>query len=142
MRSRVRNLFGFVFLLGAAPAFSASVSDVMPFSNHRTAVNERLTLTLTDAAERSVQDVVVRATGGVDTSGWILIAVLHGPDAALVQEGQRVRAFSVNARTRLHVARVTRVTRQQNGVRVEATLEGRVLGISTRYLMEIVTGSI
>jgi len=114
----------------------------MPFSNHRTAVNERLTLTLTDAAERSVQDVVVRATGGVDTSGWILIAVLHGPDAALVQEGQRVRAFSVNARTRLHVARVTRVTRQQNGVRVEATLEGRVLGISTRYLMEIVTGSI
>jgi hypothetical protein len=42
----------------------------------------------------------------------------------------------------MHLARVTRVTKQQNGVRVEATLETRVLGIYTRYLMEILTESI
>jgi len=60
----------------------------------------------------------------------------------LVREGQRVRAFSVNSRTRMHLARVTRVTRQQNGVRVEAKLAARVLGTSTRYLMEILTESI
>ena len=50
-----------------------------------------------------------------------------------------MRAFSVNSRRRMHPALVTRVTRQQNGVRVEATLEARVLGVATRYLMEIVT---
>jgi len=89
-----------------------------------------------------VQTSVVRTTGGVDTTGWILIAVLHGADAALVQEGQQVRAFSVNSRTRMHLARVTRVTRQQSGVRLEATLAARVLGTSTRYLMEISVESI
>ena len=96
-----------------------------------------------EAAKPPVQTGVLRTTGGVDTTGRILIAVVHGPDAALVQEGQQVRAFSVNSRTRLHLARVTRLTRQQSGgVRVEATLEARVLGTSTRYLMEIVIGSI
>jgi hypothetical protein len=92
--------------------------------------------------ERPLQTRIVRATGGIDTTGWVLIAVVHGPDAAAVQEGQLVRAFSVNARTRLHLARITRVIPQQGGIRVEATLEVRVLGTSTRYLMEIVTEAI
>ena len=84
----------------------------------------------------------MRTTGGVDTRGWVLIAMVHGPDAELVKEGQQVRAYSVNSRTRLHLARVTRVIRQPSGLYVEATLEVRVLGTSTRYLMEIDTGSI
>jgi hypothetical protein len=116
MRNCTRALFELAILLVSAPALYA--------------------------AERAPQTHVVRTTGGIDTTGWVLIAVLHGPDAAVVQEGQLVRAFSINARTRLHVARVTRVTPQQSGVRVEATLATRVLGTSTRYLMEIVTGAI
>jgi hypothetical protein len=54
-----------------------------------------------EAAKPPVQIRVVRTTAGVDTTGWILIAVVHGPDAAVVWEGQRVRAFSVNSRRRL-----------------------------------------
>ena len=145
MRSRVRSLLGFTVLLAVAPAFSAGVRDFTRPSNHGAAVNDteasELTLTLTEAAKRPIQ-TWVRTAGRVDSTGWILIAVLHGPDAALVREGQRVRAFSVNSRTRMRLARVTRVTRQQNGVRVEATLAARVLGDTTRYLMEIVTESI
>jgi hypothetical protein len=127
MRDGLRNVFGVAVLLAAAPASSAAIHD---------------TLILGDAAQPSVQVRVIRTTGGIDTTGWVLIAVVRGPDAALVREGQLVRAFSVNSRTRMHLARVTRVTKQQNGVRVEATLETRVLGIYTRYLMEILTESI
>ena len=97
---------------------------------------------LAEGTKPPVQTGLLRTTGGIDTTGWVLIAVVHGPDAALVREGQLVRAFSVNSRTRMHLARVTRVTKQQSGVRVEATLETRVLGTFTRYLMEIVTESI
>ena len=100
------------------------------------------TAAIPEAAKPLVQTGVVRTTGGVDTTGWVLIAVVHGLDAAVVREGQQVRAFSVNSRRRMHLARVTRVTRQQSGVRVEATLAARVLGTSTRYLLEIVTESI
>ena len=132
MRSRARNLFAFALLLAVAPGFSAGARDFTPSNSHRMAV---------ESAKRPVQTSVVRTTGGVDIRGWILIAILHGPDAELVHEGQQVRAFSVNSRTRLHLARVTRVTKQQDGVRVEATLAARVLGISTRYLMEIVIES-
>jgi hypothetical protein len=138
MRSRARNLFGFTLLLAVALGFSAGARDFTPSNDHRAAVDDRI---LTESAKRPVQTSVVRTTGGVDTRGWILIAILHGPDAELVHEGQQVRAFSVNSRTRLHLARVTRVIKQQDGVRVEATLAARVLGISTRYLMEIVIES-
>src|SRR5262245_4718025 len=140
MRSRVRNLLGLAFLLAVAAAFAAGVHDVTQSNNHRMAVDDRrdsaLTSILSEAAARPVQTWVVRTTGGIDTTGRVLIAVLHGREAALVKEGQSVRAFSVNSRTHMHLARVTRVTRHQSGVRVEATLEVRVLGVSTRYLME------
>jgi hypothetical protein len=121
--------FGFASLIVAGPAFAAGVRD-------------GLSIIVAEAEQSQGQGFVVRTTGGIDTTGWVLIAVLRGPDAALVREGQLVRAFSVNARRRMHPARITRVTTQQNGVRVEATLETRVLGISTRYMMEIVTESI
>jgi len=127
MRNCLRIVLAVAVLLAVAPASSAAVHDA---------------LILAEAAQPSVQIGVIRTTGGIDTTGWVLIALLHGPDAALVREGQLVRAFSVNSRTRMHLARVTRVTTQQNGVRVEATLENRVLGTFTRYLMEIVTESI
>jgi hypothetical protein len=132
-------------LLAVAPVFYLGVRDFTRSGNHRTAIDDgvsQITLILGEAAQHPFQATVVRTTAGVDATGWVLIAVVHGPDAALVREGQRVRAFSVNSRRRIHLARVTRVTTQQDGVRVEATLAARVLGVSTRYLMEIVTESI
>ena len=126
--TRIRSVLGISVLLAGSLVWSAVAGD--------------FTLMRAEAAEHPVQSHVVRTTGGIDTTGWVLIAVLHGPDAALVEEGQQVRAFSVNARTRLHLARVTRVRRMENGVRIEARLASRVLGTSTRYLMEIVTASI
>ena len=134
MRNHVPNVLAAV-LLAAAPALSAGARDFA-------AIDDRVTLILAEAPQHPAQTAVVRTTAGADTTGWVLIAVVHGPDAALVREGQLVRAFSVNSRRRVHLARVTRVTRLQNRVRVEATLAARVLGVSTRYLMEIVTESI
>ena len=130
MRSyrRFLTVFGVSCVIAAAPALAASVRDV-----HES---------VAEAKKAPEQGFVVRTTGGIDTTGRVLIAVLHGADAALVREGQFVRAFSVNARRRMHPALVTRVIQLQNGVRVEATLEARVLGVATRYLMEIVTESI
>ena len=145
MRRPFRNLFGFAVLLAVAPASSATIHDVAGYDTGTTSFDDsesELTLILAEAAKPPGQTGLVRTTGGIDTTGWVLIAVVHGADAALVREGQLVRAFSVNSRTRMHLARVTRVTKQQNSVRVEATLETRVLGIFTRYLMEIVTESI
>jgi hypothetical protein len=143
---RLRRVFVLVaVLLAVGPAFSAGVRDFSRSSNHRTAIDDReseLTLILAEEAHHPIQTAVVRTTGGIDTTGWVLIALVHGSDAALVREGQQVRAFSVNARRRMHLARVTRVTRQQSGIRVEATLSARVLGVSTRYLIEIVTETI
>src|SRR5262249_18773515 len=136
-------LFEFAALLAAAFSSPTNAHDFTPSSNHRTAVDGRTsTYTLVQLTTSHAQTSVVRTTGGVDATGWVLIAVLHGPYAALVQEGQQVRVFSVYSRTRMHLARVTRVIKQQNGVRVEATLEARVLGLPIRYLMEIVIGSI
>jgi hypothetical protein len=126
MIGRVRGLSGFALLLALAPVYGV----------------ERERNLVTDAAASPAQTRVVRTTGGIDTTGWVLIAFVQGPDAALIREGQPVRAFSINARTRLHLARVTRVTRRQSGVRLEATLDERVLGVATRYLMEIATDTI
>ena len=124
MRSRIFLMFA--VLIAVAPAAAASIRENAA----------------AEAAKPSDQTRVVRTTGGIDTSGWVLIAVVHGADADLIKEGQQVLAYSVNARTRMHAARVTRITKQSTGVRVEATLAARVLGTSTRYLMEIVTESI
>jgi hypothetical protein len=125
---RRRIFLVFAVLIAAAPAGAAAIHDI------QNAVAE--------AAKSPGQTRMVRTTAGIDTSGWVLIAVVHGPDAALIKEGQQVLAFSVNARTRIHMATITRVTRQSGAVRVEAKLAVRTLGIATRYLMEIVTESI
>src|SRR5262245_56387114 len=141
MRIRVERLLCVVALIAATPAFAAGVRDFTRPANAGTAVNDtqasELTLTLTEAAMRPIQ-TWVRTAGNVDSTGKILTAVLRSPDAALVQEGQRLRAFSVNSRTRMHLARVSRVTKQNGGVSVEATLPVQVPNDGSRYLMEIV----
>ena len=141
MRNRVESLLCVAALIAATPAFSASVRDFTRPSDSGTAVNDaqasELTLTLTEAAMRPIQ-TSVRTAGTVDVTGRVLTAVLRSPDADLVQEGQRLRAFSVNSRTRMHLARVSRVTKQDGRVSVEATLPVQVPNDGARYLMEIV----
>jgi len=135
----------FGLLILAADGMPKATTELTRSNNHQTTIDNgdsACTLLLTEVANAPVQAGVVRTTGGADTTGWVLIAIVHGPDAELIREGQRVRAFSINSRRRVHLARVTRVTRQQGGVRVEATLAARVLGVSTRYVMEIVTDPI
>ena len=141
MRSRVERLLCVAALIAATPAFSAGVRDFTRPGNAGTAVNEtqasELTLTLTEVAMRPIQ-TWVRTAGSVDSSGRILTAALRSPDADLVQEGQRLRAFSVNSRTRMHLGRVSRVTKQNGGASIEATLPIQVPNDGSRYLMEIV----
>jgi len=142
MRCRVERLLCVAALVAATPAFAASVRDFTRPSTSGTVVNDaqasELTLTLTEAAMRPIQ-IMVRTAGTIDNTGRVLTAVLRGPEASLVQEGQRLRAFSVNSRTRMNLARVTRVTRRQGDVLVEASLAAQVPADGARYLMEIVT---
>jgi methionine-rich copper-binding protein CopC len=140
MRRNVERLLCVAALLAAIPALSAGVRDFTRPSDSGTAVSEtqasELTLTLTEAAMRAIQ-TWVRTAGTVDSTGRILTAVLRSPDADLVQEGQRLRAFSVNQRTRMHLGRVSRVTKQNGSASIEATLPIQVPN-DARYLMEIV----
>ena len=141
MRRCVERLLCVAALVAATPAFAASVRDFTRPGNSGTVVNDaqasELTLTLTEAAMRPIQ-TWVRTAGTVDSTGRILTAVLRTPDANLVQEGQRLRAYSINSRTRMHLARVSRVTKQNGGASVEATLPIQVPNDGARYLMEIV----
>ena len=141
MRRRFERLFCVAALIAATPAFSAGVRVFTRPNDPGTAVNEaqasELTLTLTEAAMRPIQSLV-RTAGTVDSTGKTLTTVLRSPEGGLVQEGQRLRAFSVNSRTRMHLARVTRAAKQQGGVLVEATLAAPVPSDGSRYLMEIV----
>jgi methionine-rich copper-binding protein CopC len=141
MLGRFLNPLCLAALVAAAPASGASVREFTRPSDQGTAVTDtqasELTLTLTEAAMRPIQ-TWVRTAGTVDSTGRVLTAGLGSSDAELVQEGQRARAFSVNSRTRMHLARVSRVTKRQGGAVVEATLPIQVPTDGSRYLMEIV----
>ncbi|HEX5059716.1 MAG TPA: hypothetical protein VFV99_10170 [Kofleriaceae bacterium] len=107
-----------------------------------TAVTEEqaseLTLTLTVAESRPIQ-TWVRTAGVLDTAGKVLTAQLRPAEAELVEVGQRVRTFSVNSRSQMVQAKVTRVTPRPGGATVEATLATAVANNGARHLMEIVT---
>ena len=107
-----------------------------------TAVTERqaseLTLTLTVASSRPIQ-TWVRTAGVLDGAGRVLTAQLRSADAELVKVGQRVRTFSLNSRSQMVQAKITRVTPRPGGATVEATLAAAVANDGARHLMEIVT---
>jgi len=107
-----------------------------------TAVTEQqaseLTLTLTVASSRPIQ-TWVRTAGVLDGAGRVLTAQLRSADAELVKVGQRVRTFSLNSRTQMVQAKITRVTPRPGGATVEATLAAAVANDGARHLMEIVT---
>lgn len=106
-----------------------------------TAVSEaqasELTLTLTEAAVRPIQ-TWVRTAGALDGTSRVLTAHLRSPEAELVEVGQRLRCFSVNSRSQMYQARVTRVTPEPGGAVVEATIAAAARNDGARYLMEIV----
>jgi hypothetical protein len=107
-----------------------------------TAVTEEqaseLTLTLTVASFRPIQ-TWVRTAGVLDNAGKVLTAQLRSPEAELVELGQRVRTYSVDTRTQMIQAKVTRVTPRPGGATIEATLAAAVANHGARHLMEIVT---
>jgi len=107
-----------------------------------TAVTEEqaseLTLTLTVAASRPIQ-TWVRTAGVLTGAGRVLTAEVRSPEAELVAVGQRVRTFSLNSRSQMVQARITRVTPRAGGATVEATLAAAVANDGARHLMEIVT---
>ena len=123
----------------------AKASDVRAqtrlFRRGSTAVTEtqasELTLTLTEAAVRPIQ-TWIRTAGALDETRKILTTSLRSPEAELVQLGQRLRAFSVLSRTQMYQGKITRVTPQTGGARVEATLAAPARNDVARYLMEIV----
>jgi hypothetical protein len=128
-----------------APDGAAHHSDVRAqtrlFRRGSTAVTQaqasELTLTLTEAAMRPIQ-TWIRTAGTLDPSGKILTVDLPAPDAQIVQVGQRLRAFSVTTRTQMYQGKITRVTPQADGARVEATLAAPAPHQGIGYLMEIV----
>jgi hypothetical protein len=107
-----------------------------------TAVTEEqaseLTLTLTVAASRPIQ-TWIRTAGVLDGAGKVLTAQLRPAEAERVEVGQRVRTFSLNSRSQMVQAKITRVTPRSAGATVEATLATAVATDGARHLMEIVT---
>jgi hypothetical protein len=124
---------------------SRAPSDVRALTRlvHRssTAITEtqasELTLTLTEAAMRPIQ-TWVRTAGTLDGTGHVLTTFLRSPEAELIEVGQRLRTYSVASRTQMQQGRVTRVTSEAGGARVEATLTAAARTTGARYLMEIV----
>jgi len=95
-----------------------------------------LTLTVTAASHRAIQQIV-RTAGQLDSTRKTLTAQIDSPEAEFITVGQRVRAFSLLAKSSMFQAKVTRVTRVQNHAIVEATLSGEGRENSSNYVMEI-----
>jgi hypothetical protein len=106
------------------------------------AVNESqasdVTLTLNQVAVRPIQ-TWVRTAGKIDATQKKITAVVHGPEAAYVKVGQRVRAFPPESKNSMFQAWVTKVTPQPNGAAFEVTLSGIGHPNSANYVIEIVT---
>ena len=96
-----------------------------------------ITLTVTPISEQNVQSWV-RTAGTIDVSGKVVTANLSVRDGAMVQVGQRARAFQVASRSLMNQARITRVTPGSDSVRIEATLAGVATDRAAPYLLEIV----
>jgi len=95
-----------------------------------------LTLTLTAASHRSIQQII-RTAGELDKTRKSLTARIDSPEAEFVKVGQRVRAFSLQARSSMFQAKITRVTTVQDHLSVKATLSGQGLENTSNYVMEI-----
>jgi len=95
-----------------------------------------LTLTVTAASHRAIQQIV-RTAGQLDRTRKTLTVRIDSPEAEFITVGQRVRAFSLQAKSSMFQAKITRVTKVQDHAIVEATLSGEGLEHSSSYVMEI-----
>ena len=95
-----------------------------------------LTLTLTDAAMRPIQNWI-RTAGSVDKTGKVITTFLRLPESDLVRTGQRTQTYTVSTRTKMTVGYVTRIDKQKDGATVEVTLTAPVAE-GSGHLMEIV----
>jgi hypothetical protein len=143
MRGLLPPLAGSLALLIAATGAAQSVRDHTRLKpDGSTAVTEsqasELTLTLTEAAVRPIQ-LWVRTAGVVDDSGRTVTAFVPSAESAFVKVGQRVRAFSVQSRSSMYLARVVRIEAKPDGAVVTATIAGPGHQDSSRYVLEIVT---
>lgn len=129
-------------LLGESARGQGVRERTRPKTDGSTAVTEsqanELTLTLTEVAVRPVQ-VWVRTAGVVDSTRTTVTAFVSGADGTLISAGQRVRAFSPEARSSMYQATVSQVTPTNGGVVVSVTLSGQGRQDSSRYVLEIVT---
>jgi mono/diheme cytochrome c family protein len=94
------------------------------------------TISVSEVAVHPVQ-TVVRVAAELDGRGTVLRAVGHGEEAALLEVGQRARAFSAAARTLMHQARVTRIANNGDERTIEATLAAPVGSAGRDYIIEI-----
>ena len=98
---------------------------------------EELTLTVTPVAVRQLQ-TWIRTAGSLDERGKTLTAYLSGPEAALVQVGQRARAFPVGSRSSMYQAFVSRVAREGDRIRVDLELAATGHDRTAGHVVEIV----
>jgi hypothetical protein len=98
---------------------------------------EELTLTTTSATEQTIQ-TWVRTSAILDQTGKTLTAEIDSLQGALIQPGQRARAFQARSRASMYQARITRVTQQNDRMVVEAALTSSGADRTAPYLLEIV----
>jgi hypothetical protein len=130
-------------LIAATGAAAQSVRDHTRLKpDGSTVVTEsqasELTLTLTEAAVRPIQ-IWVRTAGAVDTTRRTVVAFVPSGESAFVKIGQRVRAFSVESRSSMYLARIARIEQRRNGAMVTAEMAAPGHQDSARYVLEIVT---
>jgi hypothetical protein len=139
------------FFLAAAILFGVTSVSVSAQSvrdhtrltpNRSTEVTEAqatdLTLTLTEASIRPIQ-IWVRTAGLVDDARKVVTAEIPADQGTRLRVGQRVRAFSPEARTRMYQAFVSQIVPDGTSVTVKATLMGQTVEKGRHYILEIVT---
>jgi multidrug efflux pump subunit AcrA (membrane-fusion protein) len=137
-----RALLLLVLLMVAGTSAAQGIRDRIRIRDRGTVVSdaqaEALTLTLAPVTPRSIQ-TWIRVAGEIGSGGRSLTATVSRADAALVEAGQRVRAFPPSSKSSMYQARVTRVTRKPDGdAVVEAALIAPPRQNTPLYVMEIV----
>jgi hypothetical protein len=96
-----------------------------------------ISLTVAPIAQQLLQ-TWIRTAGVIDAERKTLRACVSGVDAALLRNGQRVRAFPPDSKFSMYQARLVSVTPQATCVAIEAALPGAAYGTATQFVMEII----
>ena len=96
-----------------------------------------ITLTVAPVGRQLLQ-TWIRTAGNLDAARKSLTACVTGPEAELIEVGQRVRSFPPDSKSSIFQARVQSVEPGGDCVAVEAALSGPAYGEATRFVMEII----